>query len=307
MIEQPQPQQWTGKTGGTPWMQRTLIACLGWMNLPFVYAGMSLVIPFYMLFYRPGYLAQYRFFRRRLHYGRFRSFVNVYANHFLFGAAMLDRFAAYGGAKFKITVEGNEYYWKKLAEPGGFLQLSSHFGNFEMAGYMLSQDVKQTNAIIYGGETDTITEHRKRLFREMNIHPIIPQADLSHIYAINSALERGEIISMPGDRKLGSQKQFRCRFFDGHANFPMGPYLLAASKEVPLVSIFVLKEGVKRYRIFVEEVTLPDEYRQKPTRQRAAALAQAFAEKLEHMVRKYPRQWFNYYDFWEEETADVSL
>jgi predicted LPLAT superfamily acyltransferase len=29
-----------------------------------------------------------------------------------------------------------------------------------------------------------------------------------------------------------------------------------------------------------------------------AQLAQSFAEQLESIVRRYPTQWFNYFDFW---------
>jgi predicted LPLAT superfamily acyltransferase len=30
------------------------------------------------------------------------------------------------------------------------------------------------------------------------------------------------------------------------------------------------------------------------------AFAQEFADSIELMVRKYPLQWFNYYNFWKE-------
>lgn len=301
MQDSPRHDNWKGTTGGTTWMQKTLVLCLGWMNLPFVYSGMALVIPFYMIFNHKGYISQYHFFRRRLGYGPLKAFCHVYLNHFTFGQIILDRFAVYGGAKFEVEIDGNPTFLQKVEGEEGFIQLSSHIGNFELAGYMLSQDKKPINGLIFGGETGTVMENRKRIFRHMNIKLITVGTDMAHVYAMNSALEQGEIISMPGDRIFGSQKSITCDFMGAKAEFPMGPYILAASRDVPVLSIFVMKDSVYKYHIYVKEVRLPEDVELKGAKAKAACLAQAFANQLEDIVRKYPRQWFNYYEFWGEE------
>ncbi len=33
----------------------------------------------------------------------------------------------------------------------------------------------------------------------------------------------------------------------------------------------------------------------------AQGLLEAYAENMEEMVKQYPLQWFNYFDFWEKE------
>lgn len=296
----PSHRAWKGTTGGTRWMQQTLVFCLGWMNLPFVYTGMALVIPFYMLFNHQGYITQYHFFRKRLGYGPLKAFVHVYLNHFVFGQIILDRFAVYGGQKFKVDIEGNEIFLDHIARPEGFLQLSSHVGNFELSGYMLKQDKKPINALVFGGETGTVMANRIRVFREMNIKLISVGNDLGHVLAMNQALADGEIISMTGDRNFGSQKSVKCRFFGAEAEFPLGPYVLAAQRDVPVLSIFVMKESVYRYRIFVRKVEVPPSDKPLPLRAKGAALAQAFANQLEETVRRYPHQWYNYYEFWND-------
>ena len=35
-------------------------------------------------------------------------------------------------------------------------------------------------------------------------------------------------------------------------------------------------------------------------REQIQQLAQAFATQLEDIVRRYPTQWFNYFDFWKQ-------
>lgn len=297
-MESPKHEQWKGTTGGTKWMQQSLVFFLGWMNLPVFYAIMAFVIPFYMIFNRQGYLSQYHFFHLRLGYNPISSFFHVYFNQFTFGQIILDRFAVYGGSNFKVEIEGNPLFLDRIEKPEGFMQLSSHVGNFELAGYMLKQQKKVINALIFGGETGTVMENRQRIMSQMNIKLIPVTTDMSHVYAMNTALEEGQIVSMPGDRIFGSQKSVTCDFFGAKAQFPMGPYIMAASRDVPLLSIFVMKESLYKYRIFVNEVNYPDELKGKPARVRAAALAQSFANQLESVVRKHPHQWFNYYEFW---------
>lgn len=300
-MEQTQRQQWKGTTGGTPWMQRALVRCLGWMNLPIVYAGMALVVPFYMIFNHQGYISQYHFFRRRLDHNPLRSFFDVYANHFRFGQIILDRFAFYGGARFNIVTEGDERFIALCDEPGGFMQIGTHVGNFELAGYMLSHGQKTINALVYGGETGTVMENRTRIFDKQNLRLILADGSIDPVFEMNCALANGEIVSMHGDRTFGSTRTFRCQVLGADAELPMGPYILAASRDVPVHCTFVMKESVKTYHTYVYELTLPDELKDKSVKTRAAALAQAYADCLTEILLRYPHQWFNYYEFWGDQ------
>lgn len=292
--------KWKGTTEGTSFMQKALVFCMAWMPLPVAYSGMVLVIPFYMVFNHRGYISQYHFFRRRIGYGPFKSFLNVSMNHFTFGQIILDRFAVYGGSKFNIEVEGNPIFLDKINQEEGFLQLSSHVGNFELAGYLLKQDKKVINGLVFAGETKTIMQNRRRVFQAMNVRLIEVSADMSHVYTMNNSLEQGEIIAMPGDRNLGSSKTIKCHFMGAEAEFPMGPYILAANRDIKMLSIFVMKQSMYKYRIYVKEVLLPTGAEFETSRAKASALAQSFAYQLEDIVKMYPHQWFNYYEFWNE-------
>lgn len=297
----PPHTQWQGTTDGTPWMQRTLVRTLAWMNLPFVYVIMAFVVPYYMFFNHQGYLSQYHFFRRRLGRSPLRAFFDVYANHFRFGQIILDRFAFYGGRRcFKLIVEGDARFMELCRQPGGFMQLGTHVGNFELAGYMLSQQHKTINALVYGGETGTVMENRNRIFEHQNLRLILTNGNIDHVFEMNRALADGEIVSMHGDRIFGSQKTLTCRILAAEAQLPLGPYLLAATRDVPVLCTFVMKEGTYTYHIFVHELLLPDELQGKPARIRAAALAQAYGDRLSDILRRYPHQWLNYYEFWND-------
>ncbi len=297
MDEALQHNEWSGKTDGQPWMQRALIAMFRVLPLWLLYGVMAMVVPFYMLFNRKGYQAMYRFFRERMEYGCWKSFCKVYANHFRFGQIILDRFGVYAGKKYSFQNEGQELMDELEAHPEGFVLLSSHVGNYEIAGYSLKPKHKIINALVYAGETATVMENRQRVLSQNNMKMVPVKEDLSHLFALNTALDNGEIVSMPADRIFGSQKSVECRFFGETARFPLGSFAMAVQKGVSVLAVFVMKEGMKKYHAYVREMKC-DKTANK--REQMAQLAQSFADNLEDIVRRYPTQWFNYFDFWKQ-------
>lgn len=278
-------------------MQRTLIRMFRCIPIPFFYGVTALVIPFYMIFDRRGYKASYRFFRRRLGRSAIGSFLSVYANEFRLGQVVMDRFAFYSGRRFDLQMEGYDRYLELAAGGGGFVQASSHVGNYELAGYSLRSEHKRMYALVFRGETQTVMQQRAEMFEKANIEMVPVSEDMSHIFTLNGALVEGGIVSMPADRLFGSRKSITCDFMGSPARFPGGPFQLAAQREVPMLAIFVMKEAVRRYRIFIKELARGPQ--DALPRVQAAALAASFATELEAVVRRYPTQWFNFYDFWQ--------
>ena len=54
---------------------------------------------------------------------------------------------------------------------------------------------------------------------------------------------------------------------------------------------------IHKYCIYVKRISVPADVDRK---MKAHALAQVYADELEMMMRKYPAQWFNYFDFWKQ-------
>ena len=175
--------------------------------------------------------------------------------------------------------------------------LSSHVGCYEMVGYSLKPKTKKMNALVYAGETATVMENRQRVLGHNNIQMVPVKEDLSHLFALNAAIDNGDIVSMPADRIFGSQKSVECQFFGAKANFPLGGFAMAVQKEVPVLAVFVMKIGMKKYRVFLRSVECDSQAKK---RDQMTQLAQSFATQFEDIVRRYPTQWFNYFDFWQQ-------
>jgi len=327
---------WSGRTEGAPFLYRWLLAVLRWVPLPLAYVPMALFgIPVVMLVAHKGYIAAYRFFRQRMGYGPLKSFCHVYLNHLRMGEVVVDRFANYAGRRFKFSLQGYDEFCRLCSGESGVMVLSAHVGNYELAGYAFVSQSKPFNALVFGGEQAEVMINRAKMFGNNNIRMIPVGNDMSHVFAINEALSNGEIMSMPGDRLFGSGKSLRCEFFGSKASFPEGPYRVAAMREVPVFTVMVMKRSIYGYDVVIKRIdqisdenkaavsevsqasgktsasgetqaTVSGEARASGRKtaggkrqEREEALCKAYAAELERVVRMYPDQWFNYYDFWK--------
>lgn len=298
MAEYTQPE-WSGKTGGYAIGQKSLIWLLKITDVRIAYAMMALVIPFYMLFAHKSYVAIYHYFRKRHYYPMLKAFAWTYKNYYRFGQVILDRFTVYAGQKrhFKVEIEGDELFRELLHGKKGFIIASSHVGNFELNGYLMRQNEKPINGLIFGGETKVVQKYRNSILNSNNVHLIPVKEDMSHVFLINKALTNGEIISMPSDRTFGSNKCIECNFLGGKACFPIGAFVLAEQFDIPIVTMFVMKESTFSYHIYTSLIKIEDKGLSKKTK--IEQMMQLFVKNLEDIIRKYPEQWFNYYEYWK--------
>ncbi|MBQ0016648.1 MAG: lipid A biosynthesis (KDO)2-(lauroyl)-lipid IVA acyltransferase [Bacteroidales bacterium] len=287
---------WAGKTDGTSWMQRLLIVVIRFTGLRIAYVLMSFVIPFYMILNRKGYVSIKHYFQNRHGDSYLKAVWHVYRNHFAFGQVIIDRFAAYGGMKFNLEISGYDLFNNAIEGDKGVLMLSSHVGNYELAGYMLVSRKKKFYAVLYDGDTNVVMQNRQRILSQNNICLVPLKEDMSHLFTINAALDTGDIVSIPADRVLGSSKTVECEFMGSKAVFPLGPFKLATHKNVPVFAVFVLRSSPQTYKVYIKQISVLSN---KSNNERCFLMAQKYASELESVVKKYPYQWFNYYDFWQ--------
>lgn len=237
----------------------------------------------------------YRYFRRRIGYGRWKAAWATYVNHYRFGQVVIDRFAMFAGKRFDLKIEGYENFSRLSEQEDGFMMLSSHIGCYEVAGYSLVSQTKRFNALVYGGEKATVMEGRRERLGSNNIRMIPVMPDMSHLFLINEALSNHEIVSMPADRIVGTTKTLAVNFLGAKARLPLGPFSVATMRELDVVAVNVLRTSSKGYTVYVTPLSYDKEAARKVQMQQ---LAESYAAELEKRVRQYPTQWYNFYDFW---------
>lgn len=288
--------KWVGTTYGNNWMHRWLIKMLRVIDVRLIYAfAYVFVVPPTMIVNSLARNTMYKFYRKAFSYGRMKSMWMTYRNHCEFSQVVIDRFAMYAGKKFSFDIDGYDIFDSLSKQSSGFIQLSSHIGNYEIAGYSLVAKDKRFNAMVFGGEKESVMKNRSKMFDSNNIRMIAMQTDMSHLFIVDEALTNGEIISMPADRVFGSQKSFEINFFGDKARFPQGPFILAALRNAPMLFVSVMKTGLQRYKITVRKIETDLEGN---SRVRAKRYASRYVSFLEETVKRYPTQWYNYFDFW---------
>ena len=284
-------------TYGSGWMHRTLIGSLRWLDVRLIYVFTSIfIIPVCLLLnLNHSRTTAYRYFRQRLGYGCLRASWYTYVNHCLFAQVVVDRFAVFAGKRFKLDIDGYEYFQQLELETKGFVILSSHIGCYEVAGYSLISKSKRFNALVFGGEKATVMKGRQEALSEHNIRMIPVREDMSHLFIVNEALSNNEIMSMPADRIVGSAKVVKVNFFGETASLPAGPFSVATMNGFDALAVNVMKISAKRYKVYIKRLSYDT---QAPRKQQMQQLANCYVEELERRVRQYPSQWFNFYDFW---------
>ncbi len=286
-------QAWAGTTYGNTWMHRSLTATLRWIDVRLIYAFAAVaVVP--VCYFLPTSKHGYRFMRKALGKSRMAAAWGLYKNLCLFSQVVIDRFAMYAGKKFDIRLEGYEHFERLAQGQDGFVQLSAHVGNYELAGYNLVAQDKPMSALVFGGEKETVMNERLKMFGVSNIKMIAIQDDMSHIYKVNEALASGEIVSMPADRMVGSTKRVEVTLLGNRVGLPAGPFHIASMRGCNVLAVNVMKSATRQYTIIVTPI---DYDKTMPRRQQVEQLAQAYANELERVLRLYPHQWYNYYDF----------
>lgn len=289
-------KQWAGSTYGSGWMHRCLIRSLRFIDVRFLYLFSAIFVIPVCIVLNESRKTAYHYFRRILGYGRCKAAWSVYVNHCLFGQVVIDKFAMYAGKKFDVEVDGMHHFNELASRDEGFLHLSSHIGNYEIAGYTLVSERKTINAVVYAHEKATVMENRNSMFVKTNIRMITLKEDMSHLFEIDEAVCGGDIVSFPTDRFMGQAKCVECDFLGRPAKFPQGPFSVAAMRGLDVLAVNVMKTGAKKYRIYVTPLHYD---KQQPRKEQIRQLSQAYVTELEKRVLQYPTQWYNFFDFWK--------
>ncbi len=295
-------KQWKGRTGGGKFGQKFLLYVLKKVRVSLFYPILWIVIPFYCLFGHKTFNSIYHYFRNICHFSKCKSFQKSFMTHLIFGRVVLDKFAVLAGntQQFNITVDGVENFNELLTHPEGFFLLASHIGNFEIIGHCLKQNVKPINCVAYSGESEIFQNKREQSFQLNNVRLIQMKEDLSHIFAIKTAINKGEIVMVMCDRIWGSKKTMEIEFMGEKAEFPLGTFMMAAQCEVPVLFVTAVKEKHLSYHGFVSRLDISE--KEMSLQEKSKIIAREYAKSMESILKKYPEQWFNFYDFWNNMT-----
>lgn len=306
MAEAPS-KPWSGRSHGGSFGHRLVhaVARLGGPTLCYLFILPPTLVLFLRLHERRRTCMRY-WQRMRPGLGRWGRTVMAFRHFHSFARMLADRFlvsAAPGSLSHRSL--GFATLQAGCAHPQGCVMISAHVGNWELSGrFMDSYRLGTTHLVMLQAEDPAVAAQVRAAIGAQGLRIIDLIDPFAASLEIAAALRRGESCCMLGDRTVGSDAgTVRVPFCGGFARFPIGPFVAAAATGAVVVPTFCLKVGWTRYATFALGIwPMALGSRRERHRQLTAAVAR-WARCLEAVVRRYPLQWHNFYDFWESGDA----
>ena len=231
------------------------------------------------------------------HPPRFRD---VLRHIFSFASISLDRvFLLTNAYPFKVIDHYGEGCLELTRQRGALLFLS-HFGSFEV---MRVGAVKRHDLPLRIVLDLNIGRRFMAALAELNPEIAAGIIDSSNrgvelALKVREALDSRSVVGLMVDRTRPGDRTVTADFLGSKAEFPAGPWLLAAALKVPVMLVFGVWRGADHYEAHVqllsEKVELPRANRDAEL----ARLVQEYADRLATRVRDAPYNWLNFFDFW---------
>jgi predicted LPLAT superfamily acyltransferase len=280
---------------GTPGAIRLIL----WITQTIGYTAGRLFLPgivlYFLLTSRPTTRSSRQFLQQARVHRRIRIW-NVYLHLWTYAATLHDRIILTSGLdpRYHFVTEGFEPVQSALGRGDGVLLLGSHLGSFEVMrslGESLSLPLK---IVMHPAEARPVTAFLEK-FRPQGLLSVLRTDDPYAILAMQTHLQSGGLLAMLADRAPVASRTWKTGFLGQTAEFPLTPFYLAARLAPPTFTFFCIQERSRHYRILIEPLTA----RAAPTiEETALGIGQEYVQRLEHQARRYPMNWFNFYDFW---------
>ncbi|MCW5220051.1 acyltransferase [Verminephrobacter aporrectodeae subsp. tuberculatae] len=232
--------------------------------------------------------------------------------HFLaFAETILDKLLAIRGdtPANALRAEGEEGLLALHAKGRGAVIVTGHVGCMEMCRISAQRHRGvRLNVLVHTEHAERFNRILQRLQPDCAVRFIqVSEVNPATAMLLADKVAQGEYVAITGDRVPVRQSMVVSADFLGHpAQWPVGPYVLAALLKCPLYAMGCVRDDaahgggyVLRVHCLAEQVTLPRNAR----REALAAHARQFAAWLEGLLDHAPLAWLNFFPFWAQEAA----
>lgn len=222
---------------------------------------------------------------------------------FYFSATILDRvyFLTDQFYRFEIKIHGMEHIEAQQDSGKGCILLGSHLGSFELLRALAVQNKVPFKILMFHDHNAMIT----KIFNSLNPaigKSVINLADENAMLKMNECLNAGEMVGMLGDRYIKNDKKMTCQLLGGDAEFPVGPMTIATITNVPVIFFCGVYCGKNKYEIHIEKLSDAIQLPRAERDSYVQVTTQKYVDRIEYFLNKHPYNWFNFYDFWQDES-----
>ena len=220
----------------------------------------------------------------------------VYYEHLrIFAVCLVDRFIS------KIEPNAYTFDYEDISVPletlsSASILIYSHFGGWAASSNGIHVN-NQINIVMQESMLDGIKKLEEAIESKNRLNVIdLNQGTLQVSIAIANALIEDEVVAMMADRASNQKASIACTFFGKEAFFNKSPFQVAYKTDKPILVYFIILVGMQKYKVEYLKIEMDK------SKNEEEAIVEAMAKyikKFEIVIRQYPNQWFNLYDFWE--------
>ena len=254
---------------------------------------------YFLLFSRKSRAASRKYLHKVLK--RSPRVSDLFRHYHAFAATVLDRVFLLNGrfADFDVHMYGKVMVDEVIARGDGCFLLGAHLGSFEIVRALgRNANVPPMNLVMYEENARKLNSVLNAINPELPVH-VIALGKVDSMLRVEAALARGELVGMLGDRTIAGEGTIRREFLGEQASLPLGPLRIAIMLKRPIVMMFGVYRGGRKYDIHFESLA---DMRFLERSERVGAIdhaLNAYLARIEHYCRLYPYNWFNFYDFWQ--------
>ena len=230
-------------------------------------------------------------------FNRFKIFLN-YAN------SLADKMIAFSGNPFEmdfVDPKALGEILENLEQKRGIFFITNHIGNAEVMRTLLMKkelpDGVKVNIFAQKNQCKIFNDFLTKIevktdIETFAVEDITPETSVK----IESKLQNGEIVFMAGDRisAQNPESYYEQNLLEKKLKFPIGVLRFAG---ILTTNIYFITCGKTATKYVVEcEKFLPA----KAKRESIAKLQNDYVKFLQESILKYPFQYYQFYDFWDE-------
>ena len=221
----------------------------------------------------------------------------IYFEHLrMFAICLVDRFISkYDPCSYSFEYDRKDLVLKILDTKS--ILLFSHFGGWASSSSNPATNNK-INIIMQEVILDSIKEIENNIDNTISNINIIDQSmgQIPVSIEIANAISNNEVIAIMADRSTSDKYKIKTKFFNKDAYFNKNPFKISYKTKTPILCCFVINVGLQKYK--VETIKLDLDFNLKEKEAIDMAIRE-YVKLFENILLKYPNQWFNFYNFWE--------
>lgn len=283
--------------------QRSVVRFMVWLSLLLGRRASRWVlrgIAFYFLLFAPRARAALQGYYQRL-WQRRASWGELCRHFFAFASVIHDRVFLLAGQhdQLDIRLEGEDRraLEQVLQQRQGVVILGAHFGSFEVLKALGEQNGQTVYMLMYGENADKINSILAAINPQASAQ-VIALNRVDSMLRAQEQLAQGHWLGLLADRTFADDETAPQTFLGDTARLPTGPLRLAAMLGCPVVFLAAAYVGGKHYQV---HACVLGDFAHCPRAEREVRMQQvqhAFVQQLEEVCRRYPHNWFNFFDFW---------